>query len=1026
MDQQRERIQEDLRGLVSGEVRCDDLTLAAYASDASIYEIMPLGVVCPRSLAEVVATVRYAAENKLPLHARGAGSSLSGGSIGPGLVLDFSRHMRRIVATDDEGAVRVQPGVVLASLNAELARSGRQFGPDPANAAVTTVGGVISIDASGSHYLRYGSTRACVRKLQLVLADGEVVEVGREPLARADAESTSPRRQQLVTAVTEVLLRNHSAIAAHQPPWPVGRGGYQLNDVLDDGHLDLARLVCGSEGTLALITEATLETTVLPVHVGMALLLFDRLEDAARAVELILPLGIAACDLLDRRHLGLARESDVRFDLLVPATVEAALVVEVQCESQAEVRERLTAITVKTRHDARLAIDARQTVDAHEIELYWQLATRVVPRLHRLRGSTRPIPFVEDVYVPPLAFADFLVALQNILKVHQITASLYGHVGHGRLHIRPFMNLADPDDIGRMRVLADEVYRAVLAAGGSIGGELGDGLSRTSFLRQQYGPLCDVFAEVKRAFDPAALFNPGKIVGDDPAQLTSNLRAVRATVATRNRDLGESPADAAAVRAAAPSDDAAAAAGGLDSAAATAVMVEPVAIASANVVSLELNWSGESILDAARQCNGCGACRTQSLTERMCPIFRALPREEASPRAKANLMRSIFAGRLDPELLPSDQFKEIAGLCVHCHQCRLDCPAGVDVCKLMAEARAAHVAHSGLRPSEWLLTRLDLVGAFAGLVSPLANWAIGNRFMRWLLERLFGLAHGRKLPRLAQRNFARRAARMKLSRTDRETPHRVLYFADVYANYFDAQLGEATVAVLRHNGVSVYVPEETMQSGMAMVAQGAVERAKLLAERNVAILADAVRQGYHIVASEPAAALCLMHEYPNLLDDEEARLVAANTSDVCTYLWRLHLEKELRLDFNRIDASVAYHQPCMIRAMQVATPSVHLMNLIPGLTVAAEEHGCSGMAGTFGLQRVNYRTSLRAGWDLISWLRKTSADYGATECSSCKLQMEQGTTKPTIHPVKLLAISYGLMPELKKLLTAKSGELVTT
>ncbi|MEX2186841.1 MAG: anaerobic glycerol-3-phosphate dehydrogenase subunit C [Pirellulales bacterium] len=992
MDQQRERIQDDLRGLLAGEVRCDDLTLAMYAGDASVYEIWPLGVVCPRGVADVAATVQYAAENGLAIHPRGAGSGLAGGALGPGLVLDFSRHMRRILHVE-EGLARVQCGVVLSSLNRQLAAHGHRFGPDPSNAAVTTMGSVVALNASGSRFLRYGAAGDSVRSLQLVLSDGSVVEVGRDLLGTSGEDDTSRRRSRLTNEVAAVLLKHHELIVKHQSGTRAASAGYQLHGALAAGRLDFGRLLAGSEGTLAIVAEATVATVPRPQHVGVVLLLFDRLESAARAVEVVLPVGLSACDLLDRRHLGLARESDVRFDLLVPATIEAALVVEVDCDSPVELRDKVAAISRLARDEHRLAVDARSTIDPEEVDLYWRLATRVVPRLYRLQGTSRPLPFVEDVIVPPARLAEFLVELQNVLKQRQVTASVYGHAAHGRLHVRPFLDLADEDDVGRMRVLADDLYRIVLGLGGAIGGELGAGLSRTGFLPRQHGELCDVFADVKRAFDPQNIFNPGKIVGGDPDQLTRNLRRVRA-------------------------------AGG----AAGSVIDEPiVADERATVVPLELNWGQPSITHAARACNGCGTCRTQLAPERMCPIFRAAPREEASPRAKANLLRSILTGRLDKELLPGDEFKQLADLCFHCHQCRLECPAEVDIPKLMVEARAAHVANSGLRPSEWLLTRLDLVAALGGLVRPLANWAIGNRLMRWLFERMFGLAHGRKLPRLARRTFLRRAAKRKLTRPTPDAEHKVLYFADVYANYFDPQVGEALVAILHHNGVSVLVPSESMQSGMAMIAMGAVERARRLAERNIAILADAVRQGYHIVATEPAAALCLTHEYPNLLDDDEARLVAANTSEACTYVWRMHLEKRLRLDdLRRIDATVAYHQPCHVRALRVGTPGEHLLRLIPGLNVLAEEHGCSGMAGTFGLLRSNYRTSLRAGWDLISWLRQGEMQAGATECSSCKIQMEQGTNRPTVHPLKLLAHAYGRLPNGESLLTARGSELIVT
>jgi Fe-S oxidoreductase len=254
----------------------------------------------------------------------------------------------------------------------------------------------------------------------------------------------------------------------------------------------------------------------------------------------------------------------------------------------------------------------------------------------------------------------------------------------------------------------------------------------------------------------------------------------------------------------------------------------------------------------------------------------------------------------------------------------------------------------------------------------------------------------------------------------------VAYFVDVYANYFDPQLAEALVGVLKRNGVSVYVPAEQVQSGMAAVACGSLEHARSLARRNVAVLAEAVRQGYHVVASEPAAALCLTHEYPQLLDDEDARLVAAHSSEACDYLWRLHTTGDLQMDFRPINTTVGYHMPCHLRALRVGSPGESLLRLIPGLRVHRLEEGCSGMAGTFGLLHRNYRASLRAGWGLLARLRDPKFQVHSTECATCKMQMEQGTTKPTIHPIRFLALAYGLLPEGDALLTRTSEELIVT
>ncbi len=991
MDPERERLQEDLRGLVAGEVRCDDLFLQMYASDASIYEIRPLGVVRPRNADDVIACVQYAGANNLPLHPRGAGTGVAGESLGRGLVLDFSCHMRRIVETG-ESRVRVQPGVVHRMLNEHLATFGRQFGPDPAMSHVTTIGSVISVNGSGSHWLRYGSARQHVESLQIVLPTGEQMDVGREPVLPPSDESGTDRKRELVSRLAALLSRNAELIDQSRPKSRVNRAGYAVWDVLQDGYLDLPKLLCGSEGTLALITEATLATQPLPAHRGVVLLLFESLERASRAAIEIAPLGPSACDLMDRRHLTLARESDVRYDLMIPAEAEAVLLVEQQGDSPGEVHEFLRQLVARVRFEKRLAFGHHLAISADEVELGWQLARKFVPTLYRLRGTSRPLPFVEDVAVPPEILPEFLVRMQNVLKRHQVIASLFGHAGHGQLHIRPFLDLGEAADVRKMERLAHDLYDEVIALGGTISGEHAAGLSRTPFMHKQYGRLTEIFREIKHIFDPRGILNPGKVVSAQAVPMTRDLRPIAVS-----NSHGEAAAGAASANGAPPA-----------------------------TVELQLAWQPEDLAYTARHCNGCGACRTQAGDVRMCPIFHALPHEEGSPRAKANLVRGILNGSLPPETFEQDEFKRIADLCVHCHQCRLECPASVDIPKLMVEAKAAYVRTNGLRPSEWSLVHIDRLSQVASRLPRLANWAIRNRQARWVLEKTLGIAQGRKLPPLAARSFLRTAARRRLTRPTRRSGLKVLYFVDTFANYHDAQLSEALVRIFEHNGVAVYVHPEQKSSGMPMIAQGAVDHARKRAAHNVPLLAEAVRQGYHIVASEPAAVLCLTHEYPQLLDDDEARLVASHATEACHFLWGLHRQGKLQLDFRPLSASLGYHTPCHLKALGIGTPGENLLRLVPGLSISTTEAGCSGMAGTYGLKRENYRNSLRAGWELISTLRSGPFQAGTTECSACKMQMEQGTSKPTIHPLKVLALAYGLMPELAPLLTTPGEDLVLT
>jgi Fe-S oxidoreductase len=344
----------------------------------------------------------------------------------------------------------------------------------------------------------------------------------------------------------------------------------------------------------------------------------------------------------------------------------------------------------------------------------------------------------------------------------------------------------------------------------------------------------------------------------------------------------------------------------------------------------------------------------------------------------------------------------------------------------MIEAKAQYVAADGLRLGDWILARLDLFSALGSMLSPFANWMLTNRQSRWLLEKVTGLAQGRKVPRFASRSFMRRAHRRRLTRPTRRSGRKVLYFVDTYANYHDPQLAEALVAVFEHNGIAVYVHPEQTQSGMAMVSVGAIAQARDVAQHNVELLAEAVRQGYTIVCSEPSAALCLTQEYPNLLDDEDTRLVAQNTIDACAYLWNLHLTGKLKLDMRPLNMVFNYHQPCHLKALAVGTPGEKLIRLIPGLLVHHIERGCSGMAGMYGLKKKNYRNSLRAGWPLISAMRESSAAAGTTECSACKMQMEQGTRKPTVHPLKLLALAYNRLPGDPSILNPPKQELLVT
>jgi FAD/FMN-containing dehydrogenase/Fe-S oxidoreductase len=967
---QRERIRDDLKGLLKGELLFDDLSCVLYSTDASIFEVRPAGVVVPRDEEDVQALVRYAGEHQVPLVPRGAGTGLAGESLGDGLIVDFSKHFRSILDVSAD-TVRVQPGVVYRDLARELARIGRRFAPDPANVECT-LGGMIATNASGARAFRHGFTRDHVLRLGVVFDNGDAADVGRQsrwPIADRRGvgllSHATGRLDDVVSSIVTLLEQHVETIKTCRPRTRFHRCGYLLHDVLDAESLDLARLLVGSEGTLALFTEATLRTIALPAGRAVVLLGFTRLDSALRATQLTSASGPVACDLIDHRLLRLARGSHGAIADLVPASVEAVLLVEYEADSPAEAARRAYDLANRLHRCERLAILAHVAADAPACERLWQVREAVLPSLYGLRGTIQPLAFVEDVGVPPELLPGYLHRVQEALQRHETTASYLIHAATGQVHMRPFIEWRGPEDAARLWALADEVYAIVLDLGGTISAQHGIGLARTPWVSRQAGPLFSVFRELKSIFDPRYLLNPGKIVGSPSATPTWPLRR-RGHIAPGLPGGSEGPRQA----------------GGY--------------VAECN------------------RCNGCGECRTEAPDQRMCPIFRATHDESATPRAKANLMRHLLQPDGDPHLLSSDAVRAVADLCVNCKMCGLECPARVNVPKLMLQAKAANVAEHGLDRTDWAMARTESFARLGSAVAPLANTFLNNPLARWLLEKLFGLSRRRCLPAFAGRSFLRRATRRGWTRKPRSARPRVAYFVDIFANYNDPLLAESLVAVLHHNGIEVYVPPRQGGCGMAPLAYGDVETAREKVQHNLFVLSDLAREGYPILCSEPTAALMLRHDALDLLDDPDARLVAAQTVESTAFLWDLYQQGNLRTDFEPLPFAVGHHVPCHLKALGRPPVGPALLSLVPQMRVHTIDVSCSGMAGTYGLKADNYETSLAAGRPMLEQLRGPHVLFGSTECSTCRIQMEDAAEVRTLHPAQYLALAYGYLPELRQ------------
>lgn len=979
MDERRARIHDDLGGILEGELLFSPLECASYAHDASLYDVEPLGVVVPKTDDDVVSVVRYANEHSIPIHARGAGTGQAGGALGTGLIIDFSKHFRRIIDIRHDSVV-VQSGVVLDILNAQLAPLGRRVEPCPVGSEACTIGGMIGQNTVGPRSLRYGATRNQVEELRVVFANGEMGVVGKESWPAFDDEPAD-FKGVVVRKLGALVRRNADLIARRATTIPWDGACYPLGVTTTAAGIDLARFLTGSEGTLALVTQATLRTVPIPPAQTVALLPFGRIADAIAAVVPCLDASPSLCDLYDWRLLRLVRDSVPAFRDWVAPSAESALVVEFEGDDPDHVRERLHALIARLMRGGLLVADPVEMTRRADCEALIGLRKAAEPVLMRMKGRARPVPFIDDVAVPLHALPHLLPRLQNILKQYDVSWTLDAHVGQGHLHVRPLLALSDAADVAKLEPLAGLVYEAVCDLGGSIASGNGSGLVRTQFLRRQLGDLFQVFREVKDSFDPMNLLNPGKIIGDDPHLMAQNLRRLYVPPAE--------PMEPQVTEAETP-------------------VSRPLSVPI-------LRWGETNPLEHASLCNGCGTCRSCEPTLRMCPIFRALRTEAATPRSKANLIRQVAVGAIDPRSWGADEFKENADLCVHCNLCEVECPSGLDISSLMLEAKAAYVENHGLPPGDWLLSRVEFLARVASRFPIVSNMLMGSGSARWVFERLFGLSRLRRLPRVRRTPFVRRAARLGLTKPRPQAPGpRVAYFVDVYANYFDHELAEAVVAVLHQAKVNVYVPPGQRGSGMPALVAGDIDMARDLALRNLRILGPAVRDGYTVVCSEPTAAMMIRNEYLKLTDDLDAALVAENTRELCQYLEGLDARGQLPAPQQPVRARVGYHQPCHLRALGVGTPGLDLIRKIPELDAEFIDRGCSGMAGTYGLARGNFRTSLRAGRGLLSRLRDADLELGATECGACRIQMEQGVTKRTLHPIKLLSLSYGLNPNLRR------------
>jgi FAD/FMN-containing dehydrogenase/Fe-S oxidoreductase len=946
------QIAADLTKLVRGDVFADIIHRVAFSTDASSYRIVPQCVVAPRDVRDVVATVRYAGEHGLAIAPRGAGSGLAGECLCHGIVLDMTRYTKRILRVDGE-TVTCESGVVLDDLNKYLLETGRKIGPDPSSANRAVVGGVVGNNSTGAHSLQYGHIAAYVESVEAVLPDGNVVELRNA----MDVDQANDGRAGAIARECWSLLSPAKVIIDKAlPATPRNRCGYNIAGVCHDNRIDLAHLVAGSEGTLAIFTSITLRTVPLPAAKGLLQLEFDSLDSMARAVPTIIQTHPVACEMMDQALVNMAIDQLPQYRDILPAGAAAVLLVEHVGQSPAEVRAKIDVTDTAV---GKAATGRTIILEPKAQARVWKSRKDAGPLLYRKRRRQHPAEFMEDVSVDHRRLADYLAGLEKVQKKHGITMCFFGHAGDGELHVRPYIDLGDPKDREKMLAIAEDVYTLAWSLGGTISGEHAVGLIRAGFVRRQYGDeYYDLLQKVKRIFDPTGRMNPGKILNDDPEVMFRHLRREPRILPQRARsDL----------------------------------------LFRENELELELE-----------QCYGCGLCLGREPALRMCPVFRAMGEELGSSRAKANLLHYWATGQLAEKDFESPEFRKFLDLCVNCKMCEQECPSGVNVSMLMAAARAEYVKRKGLRRAELALSHNRYLSKLGSAFAPVSNLFLRLPVSKWALEKVGGIDRRRSMPRFDHGSFLNAGRKYLASCGPMAQPvDRVAYFVDTYANFNDHELGFAVLDVLRHNGVEVILPPQR-PAPLPAIVYGDVRTARADLSYSVKHLAEAVRRGYRIVCSEPSAALCLREELRHYVAGEDAALVAQNTSELMNYLSALRSQGKLKAPTDPVAEKFVYHLPCHLCAVGDDTVTLRLLREHFQIAVVDLQAGCCGLSGTFGMQQKNYDLAAQISESLKTALKKAPTQNVLTECAACKMQIEHLAPARTSHPIKLIARSYGL------------------
>jgi len=950
-----------LRHSLAGEVRFDPYTRHLYSTDASLYAIEPLGVVYPRTTDDVVAAVQIAGQFGVPVLPRGAGTSLAGQTVGRAVVLDMSRYMHGLVALDaDARTARVQPGLIQDELNKAASAHRLMFAPDTSTSNRATLGGMIGNNSCGARSARYGMTIDHVESLDVVLSDGSRARLGALDASQLEQRSRGDSLDaRLHRGIRRLIADHERAIRNDYPPFWRKSGGYRLERMVPErGPFSLANLVVGSEGTLAVVVEASVKLVPQPKAVVGVAGHFDSVAAAIAAADDARGCDAAVIELVDRFILNLARRSSAHGKLvsILDGDPGGLLWLEFYGETPAEARacaERLETAWRANGHGYAV-MRAETTGDLTRFRELRKAGLGLLSAAGE-RGE-RSVAFIEDTAVDPQRLGEYTSRLASLLERHGLTAGFYGHASAGCLHIRPFMDLTRPGAVDTLRTVAEEVCSLVTEFGGMNSSEHGDGLVRSEFNRRIFGDeLYGAMQSLKRLFDPHGRFNPGKKV--DSPRMTEHLRE---------------PA-------------------------------LPRALPVATHFSFE---STGGMRGAANRCARIGACRKSEVAGRtMCPSFMATRDERHSTRGRANALVHALSSPDPHASLGDEGLHDVLDLCLECKACKTECPLSVDMAALKSETLSHYYQKHGVPRRARMFGYVRTINEVGAALAPVSNWLATARTVRAIVERLGGIDGRRPLPRFQrdtlQRWFARRGERPAAYGPARGP---VVFLADSFASFTEPEIGRAAIELLEMAGWEVELAGDVC-CGRALISKGLLDDARSTHVNLVAQLGPAASQGIPIVGCEPSCVFTLTDELPDLArGDPGAAAVAKQARMVDDLLVEAIDDGSLTLNGAAGSRRILFHAHCHQKAASATAGSVELLERLPGATVEVLDAGCCGMAGSFGFEREHYELSMQiGGMRLFPAVAASAADtiISATGVS-CRQQIAHGTTRRAVHPVTLI------------------------